>query len=219
MYYAIIGDMINSRNIGDRYAAQVKLHAVLENINHLFNDDIASDFIITLGDEFQGVLHNAANMMEITDRVKFQMNPIQLRFGIGIGEISTPVDRKASIGSDGPAYWYAREAVNFIKEHKNRIMIQIGSQNVLIDLINSSLSACEIIEDNWTSGQRDFVGKIVLENGYSDSIKQTELAARFGKTPQAINYRIKETGIRNYIQVKRKISQILQEKREKINDF
>jgi hypothetical protein len=211
MYYAIIGDMINSKKIQDRYAAQVQLNSALKNINHLFKEDIASDFIITLGDEFQGVLHNAMNVMEIADRIKFQMDPIQLRFGIGIGDISTPINRKASLGSDGPAYWYAREAINLINGRKNRIIIQTGSQIGTINLINSSLSACDFIEDNWTSGQRDFVRKIILENGFTKSIKQTELAEKFGKTPQAINYRIKETGIQIYIQLKETISQTLQD--------
>ncbi|MCE5305687.1 SatD family protein [bacterium] len=211
MYYAIIGDIINSKKIEDRYAAQVQLNSALKNINHLFKEDIASDFIITLGDEFQGVLHNAMNVMEITDRIKFQMDPIQLRFGIGIGDISTPINRRASLGSDGPAYWYAREAINLINGRKNRIIIQTGSQIGTINLINSSLSACDFIEDNWTSGQRDFVRRVILENGFTKSIKQTELAAKFGKTPQAINYRMKETGIQIYIQLKETISQTLQD--------
>lgn len=211
MYYAIIGDIINSKKIEDRYTAQVQLNSALKNINHLFKEDIASDFIITLGDEFQGVLHNAMHVMEIIDRIKFQMDPIQLRFGIGIGDISTPINRRASLGSDGPAYWYAREAINLINGRKNRIIIQTGSQIGTINLINSSLSACDFIEDNWTSGQRDFVRRVILENGFTKSIKQTELAAKFGKTPQAINYRIKETGIQIYIQLKEAISQTLQD--------
>src|SRR5690554_4679195 len=42
---------------------------------------------------------------------------ISLRWGIGVGELTTPIKiKKVSIGTDGPAYWHAREAIESVHE-------------------------------------------------------------------------------------------------------
>ena len=53
MYYAIIGDIKNSKDIENRYEVQEKLKHVLNNVNSNYKDNIKANFLITLGDEFQ----------------------------------------------------------------------------------------------------------------------------------------------------------------------
>ncbi|MGB4438298.1 MAG: SatD family protein, partial [Sedimentibacter sp.] len=55
-YIAIIGDIVNSKKIDNRNDVQIKLKSLLKRIDEKYTDDIASDFMITLGDEFQGLL-------------------------------------------------------------------------------------------------------------------------------------------------------------------
>ena len=55
-YIAIIGDIKNSRKIDNRKEVQTKLNGVLDEINQTYCEEIAAGFLITLGDEFQGLL-------------------------------------------------------------------------------------------------------------------------------------------------------------------
>ncbi len=54
LYVTIIGDIRASRKLEHRNQSQMTLHAVLEELNTAYTDSIASRFVITLGDEFQG---------------------------------------------------------------------------------------------------------------------------------------------------------------------
>lgn len=68
-YVAIIGDIKNSRELQDRKQVQEKLEAVLNEINDTYDADIASKFLITLGDEFQGLLHCGIHTMHIISKI------------------------------------------------------------------------------------------------------------------------------------------------------
>ena len=99
MYVAIIGDIVNSRKIINRTEIQEKLNRVLEDINLDYKASIAAKFIITLGDEFQGLLSNPCDLFNIIDRIKFTMHPVKIRFGIGIGEINTEINKRNGVRS------------------------------------------------------------------------------------------------------------------------
>lgn len=55
-YCVIIGDIDKSRTLQRRARIQEKFKEAVAAINKEFKNDIASKFLITLGDEFQGVL-------------------------------------------------------------------------------------------------------------------------------------------------------------------
>ena len=57
-HIAIIGDIKDLKKINNRNEVQKKLIKVLDQINEKYNEDISSNFIVTLGDEFQGLLCN-----------------------------------------------------------------------------------------------------------------------------------------------------------------
>ena len=56
-YVAIIGDIVGSRELKDRYKIQVQLENTLDSININFSRVIESKFTITIGDEFQGLVN------------------------------------------------------------------------------------------------------------------------------------------------------------------
>lgn len=59
-YIAIIGDMIDSKDIPNRFEGQQQLKACLDKLNKKYQAVLASKFSITLGDEFQGLLKTKA---------------------------------------------------------------------------------------------------------------------------------------------------------------
>ena len=60
--------------------------------------------MITLGDEFQGLLEITVSILEIIKYIQREIYPIKLRFGVGIGNVSTLINHEAAIGADGPAF-------------------------------------------------------------------------------------------------------------------
>lgn len=70
--------------------------------------------------------------------------------------------KKAAIGADGPAFYAARQMIDFLKEEEKHLRnqapdIQVAFYNkesFIIDEINMMLTLTKIIEDNWTDKQR-----------------------------------------------------------------
>jgi len=171
MYCAIIGDMVKSRELIDRELIQEKLKDILTEINEKYSSNIASNFTITIGDEFQGLLKNPSNLMEIISRIKIAIYPLKLRFGIGFGRIDTKVIKELAIGSDGPAYHWARSAIKDVKSTES--MKEIPESGIKIitkstknnhdELINSLFSFCYFIEKKWTAKQVEVIHKLLLK--------------------------------------------------------
>lgn len=137
-YYAIIGDIKRSKKIENRCEIQEKLKKILDNVNSIYNNDISAKFLITLGDEFQGLLEMTAPILEIIKYIQREIYPIKLRFGVGIGNVSTLINHEAAIGADGPAFYAAREMIEFLREQEKKlkkqaadIQISVYKKNVL----------------------------------------------------------------------------------------
>lgn len=155
IYCAIIGDIVDSKNINDRQEIQDHFKQSLEEINHKYDTYIASNFTVTLGDEFQGLLTSPGISLDIIQDIRIKMSPIELVFGIGIGEMLTNFSKESSIGSDGPAYWYARKMVEKSKDKNPTI-------NILSDmpedqLINSLLLFIEHSSRLQTDRQKQII--------------------------------------------------------------
>ena len=73
MYYAIIGDMVGSRTLPGRSMAQTSLRDTLAKVNDAFHADIAAKFTVTLGDEFQGLLHMGARTLSAVRMIEDAM--------------------------------------------------------------------------------------------------------------------------------------------------
>lgn len=213
MYFAIIGDIIESKKISERFKVQEKLEEVLAQMNGEYAPFIASNFTITIGDEFQGLLSDSTKILEIIDRIKISMQPVDIRFGIGVGEITTKINNRLSIGADGPAYWNAREAILEIHNDndygKARILIKSDENKNLIRIMNESLRLCDYIESRWRDTQKEVVEKSILKFGYDLKVKQTELAQMLSLSTQALNQRIQSSGYYNYMRVRKEISETM----------
>lgn len=213
MYFAVIGDIIASKKLENRFAVQENLKEILEIINKEYESDIASNFTITIGDEFQGLLKKGGRVIEIVDKIKISMQKVDIRFGIGIGEIKTRIN-KLSIGADGPAYWNAREAISEIHKDNDygnaKIMIRADENINLVKVMNETLRLCDYIESRWRETQAEVVEKSILTYGHSLKVKQIELADLLELTSQALNQRIQSSGYYNYIRARREISQLME---------
>ena len=215
MYFAIIGDIVDSKKILNRNETQEKLNNILKAINIEYERNIAAKFIITLGDEFQGLLSNPIHLFDIIDKIKFKMHPIKIRFGIGIGDIDTEINKEMALGADGPAYHYARKMVDEIKilnktNSKALYNTDIGVSSIykhdIVNLINNNLCLCYFIEEKWTDKQRELIEKIMFSQK-----TQREIADELNLAQSSVQRRLKNSGYYNYIHVKNSLNRILME--------
>lgn len=205
MYCAIIGDMVNSRKLENRYEMQEHLKKILNEVNRNHADAIASDFTVTLGDEFQGVLKNTAPLLSIVESIEMRMFPVRVRFGIGIGALSTEIDRNSSIGADGPAYYYAREGIQQIKKEENRKRGQITDMMIVSEheqgncasLMNELFAAVAFIKKKWSVREREIVYDMLTHRD-----GQEATAARLGIAQSSVQRGLERAGYYTYLKAK-----------------
>lgn len=201
---AVIGDIIGSRKIVDRLGMQEILRASLDRVNHTYSQSLASNFSITLGDEIQGVLHCGKGLLRILDEIALSLRPEKIRFGIGIGLLSTLIDPAYSIGADGPAYWKAREAIEFVHKYNdygraNEHLLAVDDHES-IGLINEILKLTALQMSGWRESQLDVYRCILSERLLDpDSIKHMELAKKMGISPSSLTRRFESSGIKRYM--------------------
>ena len=215
MYCAIIGDIINSKELikDKRREIQKELSEILKIINYEYINVIASKFLITIGDEFQGLLSSPDHIIKIVDMIQFAVHPVKIRFGVGIGDIVTDINKEMSIGADGPAYHNARKMIDNLKLIKNGKMS--GSSNILIysneiddvkllDLLNINLQLCSFIESKWTEKQRQLIKMIYMEQR-----NQLEAAAELKIAQSSVQRRLKSAGYYDFLNARNLVSKCL----------
>jgi hypothetical protein len=119
-YVAVIADMVGSRTIPAerRDAVQKSFTGFVDSMNQRFGPKLKAKFIITLGDEFQGIFSDATALPDFLwemDAFEFENAEIgPLRVGVGLGPLSTEIPEYA-INVDGPALHLARKAISSAK--------------------------------------------------------------------------------------------------------
>lgn len=219
MYFAVIGNITSAEKMEnkERYEMQNKVDEILTTINKMHKSDIAFDFKLTLGDEFQGLIQNASAVLEIIDKIKYLANPLDLCFGIGIGPIYSAINKRNGNRPDGPAFWNAGFAIQQIKKNKNynrpTILFEIEdndrNKNQWLEVVNESLTLCDFIENGWTEKQKKIIQESIYRYGYDTKVPQKELAELFEISVPAMNVHMKRSAYYNYFNLKKTIGEAL----------
>lgn len=186
MYCAIIGDLVNSRTLpaSERQATQTRLKIVLHEVDEKWQTSVAARFIITLGDEFQGLLHTVSPAIEIATYILDRLYPQQVRFGIGYGELHTTINPDMALGADGPAFHLARSGLDELKASSGKesgFLVRIRTQSPDERLLNLICDDINHLRASWTEKQRNIIRAAQAEN-----IPQNVLAQRLGLNPSTI---------------------------------
>jgi len=145
----IIGDVRGSRKMAQdvRYEGQLYLKSAIIQINEKKTESIEAPFMITRGDEFQGVLHDLKSAFEIMLEFERLLFPLQVRYGIGRGSIQK-MGSKIPVEMDGPAFHRASEALNYLKKRKQ--IIYCKTENETGDLLlNTIFNLMSAIKGKW----------------------------------------------------------------------
>ena len=202
MYLALIADVIDSKMVQERLDLQKQVEKTLQKMNELFGDYLASRFTLTLGDEFQALLEVDAPVFQIIDTLRSELTPTQLRFGIGLGEIVTAIDPLQSVGADGPAYWNARAAINFVHQKNDygntQIYFSSGKENQDY-FVNALIASGEAIRSGWRESQEEILLNLLKRSVYSETFSQQDLAQSLAINPSALSKRLKSSSVRVYL--------------------
>lgn len=208
MYCAMIGDLINSKKLPaeDRAAIQERLKALLNGVNENFSSFLVSPFLMTLGDEFQGVLTAAKPALEIIEFLGQNLMefPIQIRYGIGIGELSTSVNREQALGDDGPAYYYARQGIEQLKKDGWTgfpVSIQTGSADC--GLLHCCCQLLNEVAEMWSASQRNCILNMEVAE------EQLLVAHRLGIAPSSVSRSLRRGHYAAYHESKKTLGEYL----------
>ncbi len=118
----VIADVVNSRQIADRRVFQKRLERSLEHLQKS-HSDLVSPPTVTLGDEFQAVYRRADHVFRDFFMLQRLLYPHRLRVAVGVGRLSTRVNKRMSIGMDGPAFHLARQGI--IEAKQSGVLLRV----------------------------------------------------------------------------------------------
>ncbi|MBN7797549.1 SatD family protein [Parahaliea mediterranea] len=161
---ALIGDIVDSRGVEERGALQRSLNALFDDLNRRFADSLLSPLTLTLGDEFQALFARADDLWTVITCLQAAVHPVQVRFGLGLGDIVTDINPQAALGMDGPAFHLARDAVEALKDEGGLLRVA-GLEDG--DLINPTLLLLSDAQTRWRGTRfrvfRDYLGDRPVE--------------------------------------------------------
>ncbi len=187
-FVAVKMDMRSSRRIRDREQAQGRFLQVMEVLNQEFAPSIQARFIVTHGDEAQGMLkrESAPDVLAVIERSIDGVLPVELRFGIGMGTLSTPLQPDA-IGMDGEAWHAASRALGLARSQRKHVMFSGFGEQVdqqLCALANLLL----YMRNGWSPEQRRAIQLVDAE------MMQSAAARALGISESAVSQRLTSAG-------------------------
>src|SRR5690625_6174650 len=125
--------------------------------------------------------------MEIILDIDLALLPVEIRFGISIGEIATAIDSKNSQLNDGPAYHRARRTIEWIEQSEqqyatrktNILLLSEQNETESDRLINAIFALNTAIKSKWSDRQKEII-KAYLENNENQRSEEhtSELQSR-----------------------------------------
>lgn len=124
-YLTLICDIKDSKNLKNREEVQYKIIDMLKKANIDFNKEIASPFIITVGDEWQGLLKYPCDYDAIINFFHKTLAKVDFYCGIGIGNVTIHNFELTVNQLDGPSFHMARAAIILAKDKQySKVLIE-----------------------------------------------------------------------------------------------
>lgn len=192
MDVAVIADIVGSRALPDRPAAQRALdEAVLRVESEL---PLATRPLQpVLGDELQGTYPDASAAMASLLLLRLALpDGVDCRYGIGIGPMTEVPSRVGDL-AEGPAWWAAREAIEFVHQRQSRaipaartwIVAAEGHESTAIGYANAYLLARDQLVGRMTARTRRLaygrlLGRTQGELARAEQITQSAVSQALG---------------------------------------
>jgi SatD family (SatD) len=193
MSVAVIVDLVNSRSMADRRAAQASILSSFSIVDSVVQHD--QPLHATVGDEFQAAYPTLSGALEATLLARLALpDDIDCRFGLGLGEVVDVGDGAAGVVQDGSAWWLAREAIDEAHAREDgrtpsaRAWFRSDGDPSHESLVNSYLLARDHIVTSMTPRVRRLTLGTMLGK------LQAELADAEGITQSAVSQSLRRSG-------------------------
>jgi hypothetical protein len=189
--FALIGDVVGSRGLKDRAAAQRTLQATVAALNRSrkdggCRDGMAAALKLTAGDEVQTLLLDPAFAVDIVVRIADALHPAVVVWGLGAGPLST--DEHADVAVlDGPCFHRARAAVEAAA--RDRVWVRAaGFAEPHQEALSSLFRLMGAVRSRWKPAQMRYIRgargqlqqEVAEQHGVDESTVSKALhAARF----------------------------------------
>jgi len=184
--WAVIGDLVRSRETGSRAVVQEALLTALGRVNDLV--PATQPLEATIGDEFQAMYDDLRAALTATLAVRLALPaPMDARCGIGHGDYEIVGASDYGLTQDGPAWWDARAAVDEVKRRERRLAglrtwVRTGG------VVNAYTMTRDQLVSDFDARQR----RLLL--GLLEGTTQAELAEREGISASAVSQSLRRCG-------------------------
>jgi len=185
---AVIADIVGSRGLDDRAAAQRALDEAILRVDA--DLPLARRALLPIvGDELQGVYDSTADAMASLLLLRLALpDGIECRYGIGVGTLGEVPSRAGAL-AEGPAWWAARDAIEIVHALQSRsipgartwIVAAAGADAASARLSNAYLLARDQLVSDMTARTRRLVygrlqGRTQAELARSERITQSAVS-------------------------------------------
>lgn len=189
---ALIIDIVDSRELPDRAAAQVAISnayaAAADRVT------VIEPLWPTVGDEFQALFADVGDALRVTAimRLLFE-HPLDCRFGLGQGESRVVEEGRTGPILDGSAWWHARTSLEEVERRETRAAPYlrswfVGEDTALSTLVTSHLLLRDHLIDAMSARARRITAGTLL------GMPQTELAQVEHISQSAVSQSLRRSG-------------------------
>jgi hypothetical protein len=200
-YLVLIGDLVASRHSQNRKDLQIRLKTILTKLNGRMPKPV-SPYTLTLGDEFQAVFNAADHVFDDIVQIMEALHPDQVRFSLGLGNITTDLNLEQSLGMDGPAFYRAREGIDRLKDSSDLLHLA-GLPDEWAGLAEGSLRLLSQRIQRWEANRFAILHGLLV----GDPVKT--IATQLSVSEQAVYKNIRNGGLEAVIQVLSSLTKIL----------
>jgi hypothetical protein len=150
---------------------------------------------VTIGDEFQGAFSDLGQALAAALRLHLLLHEtVDLRLGLGWGELYFGDDR-TPYDQDGPCWWRAREALEWIEEHDRSNMFPRSRRTAVRtgEPIDEMLDDYLTLRDQVVSGIDAIDARIAL--GLLEGSTLTEMAEEMQMNKSSVSRRAQSHGL------------------------
>lgn len=198
MVIAVLADIVGSRRLDDRTAAQ-----------HILDSTIAAveaeaplavrPLTPTVGDEQQGVYRDLGEALTSLLMIQLRLpDGIAFRFGIGVGEVRA-VDSVHGELADGPGWYAARAAIETVHDREGRAVprtrtwiVGAPGQDEVMETTIAASNAYLLVRDELVGAMSERERRLTY--GRLIGRSQQELAAEEGISQPSVSKSLKRAG-------------------------
>lgn len=199
----LIADIVESRDIVDRAAFQLRLEGGLQSLNGSVGAGLLSPYTITLGDEFQAVYVDFSTVLVDILTILRASYPQRIRFSLGRGELSTAVNRERALGMDGPAFHAARRQLEELKRRGETVIAVNCGAGTVDGLVRDGLLVLSRELGRWN------LTALGAAEGLLRGRSIRDMAAAAGVKERMVYKSISQNGLRDYASFIVSLSRVL----------